>query len=475
MSTKFATLPSLLLASCLALAGPLHAEEFKQVDFGNNTIHIPIYEGEIQPPIRGVMQNVRGPLKTFAYENNVALIAKLDDGRGFTKRLLKDAAEASGRPEIEHAGAIVQGISKGGRAAADWADANRERAIAVILDHSAIWRMDFPKRVSGVPMFFNATYADMYQNIDRRKSHFDWCTAAFRAGQPCTSIIDHVKNGGHGGRGSTDLTAIWLGEAMNLRVPANIPTGKAYQLIDVDPSKVGGYVTAKISMDGKRSYHDDVEVTTQSSGANWWVPGPKSAALYLEWVKKNGGEIKKDESAQIVNKPVFLDLPPALARAADLVGREKWGQAYTELQKSPSKEDHFAKTLMLKINNKVDSHIALIRKQQAMGDLCAVYINFQNHADTYRGIPAYDELLTEFGTFFKDPANAKQLEVGREFYRIMGIIAKAGSANADALAALKKFATTHEGAPYGKAAQTAHAKLSDNPRAKLTPDMCFGD
>ena len=175
------TITLLALAISLTLVGSLSAEQFQQVQVSyqlkgqnkSNTIYLPTYEGESQPPVRGVMQNVRGPLKTFAYENNVALIAQLDEGRGFSKALLKAAAEAAERPEIEFAGAIVQGISKGGREAADWAAANQERAIAVILDHSAIWRMDFPKRVSGVPMFFNATHADMFQNIDRRKSHYE--------------------------------------------------------------------------------------------------------------------------------------------------------------------------------------------------------------------------------------------------------------------------------------------------------------
>ena len=469
----------LALTLCLTVTSKLAAEQFQQVHVTHqgkaNTIHIPIYEGDNQPPIRGVMQYVRGPLKTFAYENNVALISNLDEGRGFSKGLLKTCAEAAKRPEIEFAGSIVQGISRGGREAADWADANRDRAIAVILDHSAIWRMDFPKRVSGVPMFFNATYADMYQNIDRRKSHHEWCTAAYKAGQPCTSIIDHVKNGGHGGRGSTDLTAIWLGEAMNLRVPANIPTGKKYDLIEVNPSKVGGYVTAKISMDGKRSYHNNVKVSTKPSGANWWVPGPKSAALYLEWVEKNGGEIEKNESAQIKNAPIFLDLPPALARTADLIGRNEWGKAYAELDRSTDKNDHFAKTLAAKIDANVNAHIATIKKQDAAGDLCGIFISFQQYAKTYRGIPAYDEVLSHYGAFFKEPANAENLKHGQQFYKIMGIINKAGSANANALDALKKFADTHSGTAHGKAAATAHKKLSDNPNRMLTPDSCFGD
>lgn len=481
--TRFTTIPAQLLSFCLLLIGSLSAEDFQQVQVEyqlngqnkSNTVFIPTYEGDNQPPIRGVMQNVRGPLKTFAYENNVALITGLDEGRGFSKALLKAAAEAAERPEIEFAGAIVEGISKGGREAADWAAANQERAIAVILDHSAIWSMDFPKRVSGVPMFFNATYADMYQNIDRRKSHFEWCSAAYNAGQPCTSTIDIAEKGGHGGRGTTDLAAIWLGEAMNLRVPANVPVGKDYDLIDVKPSKVGGYISAKLKYEGKRCFHDKVKVTTKPSGASWWIPGPKSAALYLEWVEKNGGTIEKDESAQIKNAPTFLDLPPALARAADLIGRQEWGKAYAELDRSTDKNDHFAKTLISKVNSNADAHIALIKKQDATGDLCGIYINFQNYAKTYRGIPAYDEMLAAYGTFFKQPENAEKLKSGREFYKIMGIISKAGQANAAALSALEKFSTNHEGSAHGKAAKNAFEKLSADPSLKLSPDSCFAD
>jgi len=476
-------MPLQLLSFCLLLIGSLSAEQFQQVQVEyllngqnkSNTVFIPTYEGDSQPPIRGVMQNVQGPLKTFAYENQVALIAALDEGRGFSKALLKAAAAAAKRPEIEFAGAIVEGISKGGREAADWASANQERAIAVILDHSAIWSMDFPKRVSGVPMYFNETYANLHQNIDRRKAHFEWCSAAYNAGQPCTAVIDYVKDGGHSNRGSTDLTAIWLGEVMNLRVPVNVPTGKVYKLIDVKPSNVGGYVSAKISMDDKRSYHDKVEVTTKPSGTNWWIPGPKSAALYLEWVKKNGGTVEKDESAQIKNAPVFLDLPRELALAADLVADQKWGQAYAELKKSPNKDEYFAKTLANKVNSNVGVHIALIKKLDAAGDVCGIYTNFQSYAKTYRGIPAYDEIFAQYSSFFNKDENKDALKFGREFYAIMAQINKAGQANEAALAALEKFSKTHEGSAHGKAAKNAFEKFSADPMLKLSPENCFTD
>ena len=119
------------------MPGNLSAQNFKQVNVSyklngkdaSNTIYVPQYSGEIQPPVRRVMQNVGGPLKSFAHKSQVAMIARLDEGRGFSKALLAAAAKASNQPEIEFAGAIVQGIRTGGRDAADWAAATQARAI----------------------------------------------------------------------------------------------------------------------------------------------------------------------------------------------------------------------------------------------------------------------------------------------------------------------------------------------------------
>jgi hypothetical protein len=467
----------------LLMSGHLSAQDFKQVSVSyklngkdmSNTIYIPQYPGDSQPPIRGVMQNTGGPLKSFAHKSQVAMIGGLDEGRGFSKALLAAAAKDSNRPEIEFAGAIVQGISKGGRAAADWAAANQERAIAVILDHSAIWRNDFPKRVTGVPMYFNATHSNMYQNIDRRKSHFGWCDAAFKASQACTSVIDIAEKGGHGGRGTTTLTALWLEEVMNLRVPVNVPTGRPYKLIDVEPSKAGGYVSAKISMDGKRTYHDKVKVTVERSDSTWWIPGPKSAALYLEWVRKNGGSVDKDESAQIKNAPVFIDLPPELSRVAELIEAKKWSQAFAALKKSKNQGDHFTKTLVNKVNSNVEGHLALIKKQDSSGDIYSVYANFQKYSKSYKGIPSYDEVFKSYRSFFKEEGNMEKLKIGRQFHGIISRINKAKKINVSQLDALKNFAQEHAETTDGKAAQKAFDKISADLTVKLPAENYYSD
>ena len=66
---------SIILLSFLFLLGNLPAQNFKSVSVNyklngkdaSNTIYIPEYSG-YQLPVRGVMQNVKGPLKQFAHE-----------------------------------------------------------------------------------------------------------------------------------------------------------------------------------------------------------------------------------------------------------------------------------------------------------------------------------------------------------------------------------------------------------------------
>jgi len=333
--------------------------------------------------------------------------------------------------------------------------------------------MNFPKRVVGVPMFFNATYADMYQNIDRRKSHFQWCTAAYKAKIACTSIIDHKKNGGHGGRGSTDLTATWLDEAMDFRVPINPPIGKPYKLIDVNPTKVGGYVSAVIAMDGKRSYHNKVKVTLKSNGANWWIPGPKSAAMYLSWVRKNGGSVEKDESASIKNFPIFMDLPPDLSRAVSMIKGSQWSQAHAALQKAKDPNAQITKMLVKMVDSNVSGHLSLLTKLDKAGDVYSVYQLIQKHSRTYRGIAAYDEKLKHYIEFFKNKENAMALRQGRDFHSIIDRINKTKKLNTFNLAPLKTFASKHADSSYGKAAKTALEKLTADINTKIPAQDYF--
>jgi ssDNA-specific exonuclease RecJ len=192
--------------------------------------------------------------------------------------------------------------------------------------------------------------------------------------------------------------------------------------------------------------------------------------MYLDWVRKNGGAVEKDESAQIKNAPVFLDLPPELTRAAELIEAKKWSQAFAALKKSKNLEDHFAKTLVNKVNANVAAHIALLEKQKSVGDVYGIYANFQKHSKSYKGIPAYDEVFKRYGSFFKDKANKAQLTVGREFHSIINRMNKMSRVSKAGLGVLEKFAKDHAETVHGKAAQKAFENISENSSLKQSAE-----
>ena len=79
------------------------------------TVKIPadMKEGEV---IRGVMRN-NGRFTAFAHKNRLAMYSKEGDYPygGPHKTMLKELAKVSGHPEVEHAGAVVYGISNKGQ------------------------------------------------------------------------------------------------------------------------------------------------------------------------------------------------------------------------------------------------------------------------------------------------------------------------------------------------------------------------
>ena len=86
---------------------------------------------------------------------------------------------------------------------------------------------------------------------------------------------------------------------MKIRIPEKIPANGKYELIPVNPRKSGGYMSVKIKTSGKISHYTDIKVGPRVSRTTWWIPGANSAALAVEWLKKNNGKVLQDDSAKI--------------------------------------------------------------------------------------------------------------------------------------------------------------------------------
>lgn len=276
-------------------------------------VTVQLAKKEQPEPIRGVILP-NASFMDVAHKHNLAVISMYDEGnsRGPSSEFLAAAAKACNRPEIQFAGAVVIGCSMRGRQAAQWAGFHPERTLAVFLDHSAAGAPDTKPAyeymnlpiVPGVPMCFSETRDNLHQNLDRRQLHYNWCTTAFRDHQqPCTTSI-YYEPSGHCQVKSRELQAVWLDEVLALRVPKTIPVDKPYKLTPVT-IKTGGLVKADLAKDDKgRTYHDNVVIGPAQTVKNiklmnFWVPGPKTAALYAEWVEKNGGKVTMNKSVEI--------------------------------------------------------------------------------------------------------------------------------------------------------------------------------
>jgi len=72
---------------------------------------------------------------------------------------------------------------------------------------------------------------------------------------------------------------------------------------------VGGLVLANLAKDAEGlTIHTNVAVAPVSSvrsraKCNWWIPGGKSAAIYVDWVKRNGGKVTRDMTAKFPKAP----------------------------------------------------------------------------------------------------------------------------------------------------------------------------
>ncbi|MHC5068577.1 MAG: Ig-like domain-containing protein, partial [Planctomycetota bacterium] len=147
--------------------------------------------------------------------------------------------------------------------------------------------------------------------------HYNWATAAFRGTlkvlstdrQPSSSFIKQAGNGdGHGNAGDRTAQRIWLAEAIALRLPATIPMdGSNYAMRPVDVETTGVLVKATDAKLDGLMYHDAVTISpwgstawgNELSQANWWLPGPESAAIYRTMVEGRGGSVVRDDSATI--------------------------------------------------------------------------------------------------------------------------------------------------------------------------------
>ncbi len=444
--------------------------------------------------IRGVMpKGIRG-LGEFAHRNRIALF---DGGANapygcVNKTFLKAAAKVTGHPELEHAGAIQQGLSNGGRFEAHAAHFWPEKVIAVILDHSwcggptmkaSGYNYGILPVAEGIPFFFNASQKDKFQGFDRRALHYRWCESAFngKAKQPCTSVISY-EDVGHGNCGTRALQAIWLEEVLALRVPVYIdPDGAPYKLKPIDVNRVGGHVVATLSTFEGRSIHTDVQVGPvgfMKKDVSWWIPGPRSASEMLEWVRKNGGKVALDGSSFIKTPSLFESSDGKLRSVCASLSAEKFGAARRSIETLLSacredKEEDRRRIAELRvyrqwIDDRVSGHLAQLEAIKSTGDLQHLSDLLGTKKNQFMGIAAYDDACKTHRALLREKDSLDNLMEGRQFYSLIKKIERYRSKSS--LKSLQNFAEKYPDRIYGRMAARISEELAKDLNASIDLD-----
>lgn len=456
----------------------LNLEEF---DTATAWIELPssLERGDV---IRGVMpSNIRnmGALREFAERNKIAIYESTyvhNPYGGPHKTFLREAAKVTGHPELEHAGAILQGNSNQGRYAAHFAHYWPERTLAVILDHS--WTNGHPLKkaedynagntpmAEGVPYFFNASKDDAQGGINRRALHYQWCIKGFKEDHPCTSIISY-ESVPHRDPGDRSLQAVWLEDVLTLRLPAIIPAdGTPYELIPIDPDKVGGHMSVKIVTEGNISHYTNVKVGPigDVSSPSWWIPGAASAALTVEWLQKNKAVIKQDDSAKIKTQPAYVNLDATNTQLMTLLSSGNLNRTALAFERAPQPTDPYQaqvrQVLERTLSGEITTRLAILTHLRDCNDRYELRRQIMTMMPTFEGIAAFDEMFAAEKA--KGELDPETLRIATGFYTIVDRL-KARHSPAD-VNLLGKAYEVYPDTLYGQMSKELYETLRADPQ-----------
>ncbi|MGB6219948.1 fibronectin type III domain-containing protein [Haloferula sp.] len=219
-------------------------------------------------------------------------------------------AAETGHPELVDAGAILNGLSRGGRAAAGYAasGSNRDKVLAVILDVSTTYTfgssMFAPLAIPGVPMLYYASWADLYEGTDRRSTHYSSTTTCYSAAygngslpvdpwHPSSALIDPLLLA-HESPDNKYYQNKWLQGVINLRAPAS-NTANNFQLPATEGESSGFGVKCDLPSTNGRTYYDNIVIkkwtefsASEKLNLNFWLPDAPTVHEFIERSSTSG-------------------------------------------------------------------------------------------------------------------------------------------------------------------------------------------
>ena len=250
----------------------------------------------------GLAPGVHEKFDQFCHSAGIAQFIGLKNmTTGIKDNGLAVAAKATGHPELAYSKAIRHGISAKAGEAFGESKKEPEDVFMVLRFHG---NTSNPPSSEGsvspkVPVYFTNTYSNTFNGKDRRVNNFRWCEVAFQKyGQPCTQFIEPMSQGHNriDAPGTMDPVVEYLKDIMPLRLPKTIPMDGSPWKMNPIRLEEGWVAQCTMGNTGGRTHHTNARAYAWKDfpgdprkQGSFWLPGPKTAAIWLDWVKKTGG------------------------------------------------------------------------------------------------------------------------------------------------------------------------------------------
>ncbi|MCM8536044.1 MAG: hypothetical protein NE334_08925 [Lentisphaeraceae bacterium] len=302
--------------------------------------------------------NFDNKLFQMLHDNGVAVLTCGDSGPGYgtwswgvSDSLRNELVNITGHPELLHAGAIMSGLSKGGRAAAGWAASgnNKNKVMALTMDVSTTYGA-FPGAIAGVPTLYYASFDNLYEGTDRRSAHYNSTSTLFSSNynwQACSALIDPKMRStkyrqnvyGHFSPSNKYYQLKWLQGVINLRTPtSNTPNN--FSLAPVNGDKTGFAVKCTIESvrettdagSYNRTYYNNIVIkkwsefsSADKNKLSFWLPDAATVHEFITQSKKSGptgkaSEISITTSASVPAKDTSAPSKPKSLKASSIGG-----------------------------------------------------------------------------------------------------------------------------------------------------------
>jgi hypothetical protein len=201
------------------------------------------------------------------------------------------------------------------------------------------------------------------------------------------------------------------------------------------------------------------------------MPGPRSAKLFVEWVKLNHGTVIRDDSDKITNIPSFApsDMKGFNAKLIAYLRRKMYGNALTAIE-SEEKSTRSKLTDREVIIKDILKEYLLAQETQLVerlsrckdaGDYYLLDKLIRDNRTSFRKMPKYEAFVSLVKSLLRNIKTRALISTGRQLAKLTAYVnLSEGRARESYLKKLGSFAEKNAGNYYGREAKRLHESLA---------------